>query len=108
MAQIIYPAAALAPVINLVVTPSSVPAKATSVETFSVANGNIVSGSIVGLPRGTPISVTWDNPATPSLVGLVIVHAEISSTGVLQLTTENLTNALINPSPNIQLNISTN
>lgn len=91
----------------LQVNPSAVPANTVSVETFSVAQGNIATsgGSIADLDKDSLVDVQWANPGAASVVGLAIISSALSNKGELQLTTFNPTNATITPAAGIQLNV---
>ena len=91
----------------LQINPSSVPPGNVSVESFSVAQGNIASGggSIADITTDSMAEAQWAAPKGLSVLGLTIIGVAVTATGELSLTTYNPTGSTISPAAGTQLNI---
>ena len=88
-------------IVPLILSVSSVPAYSLSVETYSTP----VTGSLTGLTVDSLSGAQADSASGfTSVSGLVLQEAQITATGVLQLTWQNFTGAAIAPG-NIQIDL---
>ena len=90
---------------QLKLTVSTVNAGAWSVETYSAANSNIVTGSIADLTTDSMVVGSPDSAGGfTALSGLILVSADITATGALNLVWYNSTGGNLTPG-SIQVNI---
>lgn len=88
----------------LTLTISKINAFSTSVETYSVAAANIVSGSVADLDKDSLCLAEFAAPLTVG-TGLILENSYIATAGVLTLVYYNETAADITPAAATQVNL---
>lgn len=89
--------------LNLNIT--AVPGMTTVTETYSASGGIAAGGgSIADFTTDSQVTASFAIP-TGALAGLIIDRADITATGVLQLTMTNVTISTITPAAGTQVNL---
>ena len=89
-------------IIPLTLTLSSIPGFSTSVETFTVAGGNITQGALSGVDKDSVTTAEFAAPTGANVTGLVLENSYItvaanSNVATLTLVIYNETSSTISP-----------